>query len=104
MDHPDTAAFLDELVRSLAAGSFVKLSLGKGHGEYSRATARRVTLRDAPHLPIPLNRERAGDLIENHPVARAGEAVGALLADHFGNAHLFTTTADIELRTNRRGE
>ena len=104
MDHPDTAAFLDELSRSLVGGSFVKLSLGKGRGGYLRATARCVTLRDQPHLTVTLERERAGDLIENHPVAGAGEAVRALLAEHFGNAHLFTTAADIELRTNRRGE
>ena len=59
--------------------------------------------RHAPHISILL-RHPTKDVTENHAVADAAAVIGALLADHFANAHLFTTQQTVELRTNNKGE
>jgi SAM-dependent methyltransferase len=101
---------LDELPQALAAGRFVKLTLSKPkrgapHAESKPAQAfvRLVDIRHAPHISILLRYETK-DVTQNHPVADAAAVIGSLIADHFDNAHLFTTEADIELRTNKKGE
>ena len=108
--HDDAAALLTELALALASGEFVKLTLSKpqraGADAGSRPTqafVRRVDIKHAPHISILL-RHPTKDVTENHPVADAAGVIGKLLDDSFDNAHLFTTTADIELRTNKKGE
>ena len=41
---------------------------------------------------------------ENHRLDEAREVVAAALRDRLADAHLFTTSADLDLLTNRRGE
>ena len=104
------AELLAELIDALAAQQFVKLTLSKpmrhGSDAGSRPTqafVRLVEIKHTPHLSILL-RHPTKDVTENHPVADAAAAIGLLMAESFGNAHLFTTQADIELRTNRKGD
>lgn len=102
------AELLDLLAAALVDGSFVKLTLSKpvrgAPADGPRQVfARPVELRAGPHVSL-LYRHPSKDVTRNVPRGEAREAVAALLADAFGNAHLFTTGADVELRTNKRGE
>lgn len=93
---------LDALEQALAEGRFVKLSLGKGRSGHRHAHVRLVEIRKEPHLTLLIRRDGAADDTQNHPVAHARAVISELLATRFENAHLFTTTEDIELRTNRK--
>lgn len=109
MTEPDpTRSLLQALDTSLRDGTFVKLVLSKParvptgaapHPE--RATVRRVDLRAGPALSATL-REGTRDRVVNWPLAEAVEVVGDALGRRFHNAHLFTTEADLELRTNKK--
>ncbi len=96
-----------QLVTSLADGSFVKLTLSKPRrrdaSEAKQAFVRKVPIRGEPHLSI-LWRYPTRDITQNHPVAEAALVIGQALAERLQNAHLFTTHADLELRTNNKGE
>ncbi len=107
MDDPRTR-FLDVLSEALSGGTFVKLTLSKPRKGAPadgprQVFARPVDLRAGPHLSL-LFRHPTRDVTRNVPRSTAREDVAALLADTFGNAHLFTTGADFELRNNKRGE
>ncbi len=96
--------FVALLARSLDDGTFVKLTLGKGRRDGLRqAFVRLVTIRGEPHISISLRRVDK-DITENHAASNAPEAIRSLLEGSFGNAHLFTTLADIELTSNKKGE
>ncbi len=96
--------FMAALEQSLDDGTFVRLTLGKGRRDDLRqAFVRLLQIRRAPHISISFRHARK-DITENHPVAVAAGVVGKLLDDSFGNAHLFTTQADIELLSNNKGE
>jgi SAM-dependent methyltransferase len=102
------AQLLDLLADSLADGSFVKLTLSRpARGAPAdgprQVFARPVDLRAGPHLSL-LHRHPSKDVTRNVPRAAARDEVARLLADTFGNAHLFTTGADVELRSNKKGE
>jgi SAM-dependent methyltransferase len=64
---------------------------------------RLVEIRHEPHISIAF-RHVNKDVTTNYPVANAPEVIRQLLEDSFGNAHLFTTQADIELLSNKKGE
>ncbi len=107
MDDP-RARLLDLLSEALSGGTFVKLTLSKPRKGAPpdgprQVFARPVDLRAGPHLSL-LFRHPTRDVTRNVPRATAREDIAALLADTFGNAHLFTTNADIELSSNKRGE
>ena len=101
--------WLIELKATLAAGTFVKATLGKpkrGEGDEARpkqAFVRRVDIRRAPHVSVLL-RYPSKDVTSNHPLGDAAAALARLLEASFDNAHLFTTDGDVELRTNKKGE
>ncbi len=96
--------FVAALAESLEQSSFVKLTLGKGRRDGLRqAFVRLVEIRGEPHVSISLRRANK-DVTENHRVADAAATIRGFLESSFGNAHLFTTLADIELLTNKRGE
>jgi SAM-dependent methyltransferase len=101
---------LDELARALAAGRFVKLTLSKPkrglpnpESKPAQAFMRLVDIKHAPHISMLL-RYPTKDVTENHPVTDAAGVIASMIAGTFDNAHLFTTEADIELRTNKKGE
>jgi SAM-dependent methyltransferase len=109
-NRPPVDELLAELGDALTDGQFVKLTLSKPrraapHAEPAptQAFVRLVELRHAPHISILL-RYPTKDVTENHAAADAGTAIGALLANYFENAHLFTTQQTVELRTNNKGE
>jgi protein-L-isoaspartate O-methyltransferase len=95
--------FVSLLSDSLTDDTFVKLTLGKGRRDGLRqAFVRLVEIRGAPHISISL-RSVNKDITENHRVDEAPEIIRRLLESSFGNAHLFTTDADAELLTNKKG-
>ena len=110
MTDPDNSAdatlpFLRALADALAAGTFVKLTLSKtrqrGDGP-QQAFGRPVELKAGPHISFLL-RHATKDITVNHPRDQAVAAVQELLASTFANGHLFTTTGDFELRSNKKG-
>ena len=105
MSDDPTAALLEALRTALTASTLVKLTLSKPRrrGDVpQQAHGRRVELRSGPHLSL-LMRHPTRDLTVNHALPAAGDAVAELLVTTFENAHLFTTTGDLELRTNKKG-
>jgi hypothetical protein len=69
-----------------------------------RAELRPVTLKSGPHLQIvtddgtrPLTRNAA-------PGAETAAAIDELLAEPFGNWHLETTTATVQVRVTKKGD
>jgi SAM-dependent methyltransferase len=107
--NPPRDEWLSELAAALSTDTFVKATLGKpkrSHGDAVRpkhAFVRRVDIQRVPHVSILL-RYPNKDLTQNHPLADAAAAIGALLVESFANAHLFTTQGDVELRTNNKGD
>ena len=96
--------FLTALERSLGEHTFVKLTLGKGlRDDLRQAFVRLVEIRHEPHISIVF-RHVHQDITTNYPVSSAPQVIRQLLEDSFGNAHLFTTQADIELLSNKKGE
>jgi len=96
--------FVGAFAQSLDDGTFVKLTLGKGRREGLRqAFVRLVAIRGQPHVSISF-RYVNKDITANHLAANAPDVIGDLLDASFGNAHLFTTQADLELLTNKKGE
>jgi SAM-dependent methyltransferase len=96
---PPQEVFLCRLAESVAAGTFVKLTLGRYRG--ADATLRNlhvrpVTLRAGPHLSF-VWRHATRDITKNHAPAAAIEQLASLISGDFGSAHLFTTTQDAQL-------
>ncbi len=105
-----TQAFIKALEDALAARTFARLSFGKARKPLPGAdaapeqiSARLVEIKGEPQLSF-LVRHKARDLTLNHPFAKVRAVVTDLLATTFYNAHLFTTAADIDLRSNNKGE
>jgi len=104
--HPQRDQFIDLLSKSLEQDSFVKLVLAKYHGpepDLLRVIARRLTVRGAPCLSF-VYRYKTRDITKNVPVAEAVAAIGEVLGSAFENAHLLTTTQDIQLAVSRKGK
>ena len=104
--HPQRDQFIGLLSKSLERNSFVKLVLAKYHGpepDLLRVIARRLTVRGAPCLSF-VYRYKTRDVTKNVPVAEAIAAIGEVLGTAFENAHLLTTTQDIQLAVSRKGK
>jgi len=98
--------FFTLLSKSLAADTFVKLVLAKYRGaepELLRVIARRLTVRGEPCLSFTY-RYKTKDVTKNIPVAEAVAAIGEELGTAFENAHLLTSTQDIQLAVSRKGK
>ena len=99
----DALARFHALLRdALAQGTLVKLTLGKPRPGAPDATlrnvfARPVTLKAGPQLSLVF-RHATRDVTKNLPPAEAANALAALLAESFLDAHLFTPlqTAQLE--------
>jgi hypothetical protein len=93
--------FFAQLRDSASAGSLVKLTLGKAAGADKTLVnlfVRPVTLKSGPRLAF-VWRHKTRDITKNH---EAGEAIGileGLIGTDFLDAHLFTTTANVQLET-----
>ena len=100
--------FLHLLRLALASGQFGKLLLSgpvaaDGEDEHvERLTVRWVELRGEPALSF-LWRHRTKDITKNH-AAEAGVAeIAGLLGTRFRNAHLHTTTEEVQFAISRKG-
>ena len=91
---------------SPARGRFVKLVLAKykgGEVQLNQLAVRRVTLRDETCLSL-LYRYQTRDITKNLTVAEGLQRIAELLGSEFRNAHLLTTTEDIQLAVSQRGQ
>ena len=100
------AQFLTLLSKSIGNDTFVKLVLAKYRGaepELLRVIARRLVVRGEPCLSFTY-RYKTKDVTKNVPVDEAIAAVGEELGTAFENAHLLTSTQDIQLAISRKGK
>ena len=97
--------FIARLQASLDDGSFIRLGLGRPHGQeptLEKLLARRVVLRGQDHLAL-VWRHRSKDITKNLPLAEAVALVAGLLASGFHHAHLQTRAHDIQLAWGKKG-
>ena len=98
--------FLALLAGSLAQGNFVKLVLAKYKGaeeKLNQLAVRQVMLRDEACLSL-VYRYATRDVTKNLPVAEGLQLVNDLLGSGFRNAHLQTSSEDIQLSISLRGQ
>lgn len=105
-----TEAFIAALEQALAARTFVRLAFAKPRKPQlgqelppEQASARLVDIKGEAQLSFLL-RHKTKDITRNARLPYAGAAVSELLHTAFHNAHLFTTEADLALRSNNKGE
>ena len=94
------------LSKSIELDTFVKLVLAKYHGpepDLLRVIARRLTVRGEPCLSF-VYRYKTRDITKNVAVAEAIAAITQVLGNAFENAHLLTTSQDIQLAVSRKGK
>ena len=98
--------FLALLVLSLKNETFSRLVLAKCKGPevgLIRVIARRLLMRGEPHLSF-VYRYKTRDVTKNVPVAVGLEAIAEEIGRAFENAHLLTSTQDIQLAVSRKGK
>src|SRR5687767_9260951 len=98
--------FFDALDESLAAGSFVKLTLSKHRGReegLKNVYVRAVALKGGARLSF-LYRRRTRDEVKNHTHEEGARLVRELLGAEFLSGRLFTTAEDLRLDISRKGE
>ncbi len=102
---PALDRFIALLSEAVAAGSLVKLTLGKPRGADSTLQnifVRPVTLKTGPHLTF-VWRHTTRDITKNLPPAEALAQITTLLGRDFLDAHLFTATQNAQLETQPDG-
>lgn len=97
------AAFVTAIEASLAAGTFVRLTLGKyrGSDEAQKIVATPVSLKDKAHLKFVTSFARR-DVTGNFTVQDGATRISALLGDSYLSATLFTTTEDLTLSYTKK--
>ena len=103
---PSLDKFNTMLASSLERGDFVKLVLAKYRGtepQLNQVILRQVVIKGAPCLSL-VYRYPTRDITKNLPVAEGVQFVGDMLGRDFRNAHLLTTTQDIQLAISQRGQ
>jgi SAM-dependent methyltransferase len=101
-----TERFFALLAASLAGASFVKLVLAKPRGAepgLERVTLRRIVLRGEDHLSF-LYHHTTRDITKNLPVADAVALLHELLGGTFRNAHLLTSTEEVQISYSKKGQ
>lgn len=102
---PALDRFLALLNEAVAAGTLVKLTLGKPRGTdptLQNIFVRPVTLKTGPHLTF-VWRHTTRDLTKNLPSAEALARIASLLNTDFFDAHLFTSTQTAQFETKADG-
>ncbi len=97
--------FVAALGESLAAGTFVKLTLGnyKGGDEHlQKINARLIKTKKGTRLFF-LYRSDTRDTAKNYEPGEGVELIGNLLGTDFFSGHLFTTEHDYQLDIGRKG-
>ncbi|RNL77316.1 class I SAM-dependent methyltransferase [Nocardioides marmorisolisilvae] len=88
----------EQLIRAVAAGR------RKGHQPaWRRAELRYVDLKAGRHLQITRYDDTQAH-VSNHPAGALDDALGALLAEPFGNWHVETATETLQVRVTKSGE
>lgn len=106
MADPHVEQFFESLEESVAGGSFVRLTLAKyrgGEADLKNLYVRPVALKKGARLSF-LYRHKTRDVVKNYTVEEGVRLIRELLGKEFGSGHLFTTTRDLELEFNRKGE
>jgi SAM-dependent methyltransferase len=106
MADADRESFFAALDESMAAGSFVKLTLSKYRGPdaaLKNVYVRPVALKGGARLCF-LRRYRTRDSVKNYTHAEGARLARELLSSEFASAHLFTTAEDLRLEVSRKGE
>src|SRR5438309_10283043 len=106
MAHDDAEKFFGALEKSLADGTFVKLTLAKYRGaehDLKNIYVRRVQIKRGDSLSF-LYRHKTKDVVKNHPVADGVGHVRSLIGKEFLSGHLFTSGEDLQIEFNRKGE
>jgi len=97
--------FFSLLEDCLTGNTFVKLVLGKYHGQEAgldRVFVRRLTLKGRECLSF-LYRYQTKDITKNLPIPAGIAAIRELCATAFNNAHLQTVIEDIQLSVSKKG-
>ena len=96
--------FVAELAKSLAADSFVKLTLSNYKGaelHLQKVAARVIETKRGNRLALQFHYETR-QTVKNYSFDEAVVAVRKLLASGFRNAHLFTTANDLQLTVGKK--
>ncbi len=105
---PAAERFMHLLRMALATGKFHKLLLSGPVGmdgedaELERLTVRSIELKGEPQLSL-LWRYRTRDITKNLAPAAALREIGALLGARFRNAHLHTSSEEVQFAQSRKG-
>ncbi|MEQ1686102.1 MAG: SAM-dependent methyltransferase [Burkholderiaceae bacterium] len=105
MTEEPTTAFTALFEQALAAGSFVKLVLGKPRaaaGGLVRVSARPVLLKGEALVSF-VHTHKTRDITKNLAAPDAVRQVRELLDTTFSHAHLFTTTEEVQLMVSKKG-
>ena len=105
MADPHAEQFFESLEKSIAGGSFVKLTLAKRRGRDSdlqNLYVRPVALKSGARLSF-LYRHKTRDVVKNHTVEEGLRLIRELLGAEFGSGHLFTAARDLQLEFKRKG-
>ncbi len=88
---------------SLAAGTFVRMTLGKyrGAGDAHKVVATPVTLKDKPQLKFVTSHARQ-DVTQNFAIPGAITHMAALIGGDYLSATLFTTQDDLTLQFSKK--
>ncbi len=103
---PQHEQFLSLLSKSLEGNTFVKLVLAKyrgGEPELERVVARKVAVKGKEVLSLVYS-YKTRDVTKNVPIEEALPAIAEVLGTEFENAHLLTTTKEIQLAISRKGK
>ncbi len=106
VEHPQREQFLSLLTGALEANTFVKLVLAKYRGnepDLVRVTARRLVLKSQPAISFVYS-YKTRDITKNVSPEEAIPAIAEALGTQFENAHLLTTTQDVQLAVSRKGK
>ena len=100
-----TTAFTALFEQALAAGTFVKLVLGKPRaaaGDLVRVSARPVLLK-AEAVVSFVSTHKTRDITKNLAAIDAVRHARELITTTFSHAHLFTTTEEVQLMVSKKG-
>ena len=98
--------FIQRLADAFQGASFTKLVLGKpraGAGDLQRVTLRPVVLKGEAQLSF-VHTHQTKDITKNLAPPDALALVRSLIEHSFLHAHLFTTTAELQLLIGQRGK
>ena len=97
--------FLQRLAQAQADGSWQRLVLSRPHvatGAVLRVLVRPLLIKGQPVLSF-VDSQATCDVTKNLPVPEALARLDELLGDGFRNAHLFTTTHELQLKLGKKG-